>query len=331
MLLFISCKEEQEDRPEKFIRVRMIASAIDSLKTNDQVEQFVEKTDTLFKQFTLKEVQDIECLACDSSLVNLANRLKINYAYYKADFDNNGYTDLMVTGANKTYTNENTDPDLLVEYSKDFNALVLMNFGKGMYKTYDLTDGRFLTIIPKVELSGSKYLLAVYRPQYHHLSRKYRDESKFKLTFKFNDFIEYNTNPSEYQIEKIEYATKGCFGECPIFELVINKNGEATLVAKNYNYTEAWQKGTLLSGVYKTKIQDKQLNELTGLLNYIDFAHLKNDYQVSWTDDETALLKITYNNGKVKIITDYGLQGTYGLKMLHKKLFELRTNQKWSR
>ena len=38
---------------------------------------------------------------------------------------------------------------------------------------------------------------------------------------------------------------------------------------------------------------------------------------------------VTYDNGKVKSIRDYGLLGTYGLDRVYQLLFELRENQKW--
>jgi len=65
------------------------------------------------------------------------------------------------------------------------------------------------------------------------------------------------------------------------------------------------------------------------LLNYIDFETLQDNYAVNWTDDQTAKLKVTYDNGKVKSIRDYGLLGTYGLDRVYQLLFELRENQKW--
>ena len=325
--LFISC-----DKQEKFVKTKITLSAIDSLNTPEQVEWLIAKTDTLFKKFTLKKVQDIECRVCDSSLVNLANRLKINNTYYKADFDNNGYTDLLVTGVNKTYTGENYDPNLDVEYSKEFNALVMMNFGKDKIKLYDLTSTMYNAMVPTVEYFGIEPFLVVYKPGHTSRIKQFRSkETKLRLIFKSNYFIEYNPNPVTYDFEKIEYSTTGCYGMCPIFELAIKKNGQATLLAKNYNYTEKWQKGTLLNGSYKTSIQDEQMKEITDLFNYLHFANLKDDYTVPWFDDQTGILKVTYNDGKVKTITDYGLQGTYGLKEVHDVLFKLRTNQKWTR
>ena len=71
------------------------------------------------------------------------------------------------------------------------------------------------------------------------------------------------------------------------------------------------------------------IDKLEEILNYCEFDNLDKEYTVMHTDDQTGDLKITYNNGKVKTISDYGMIGTYGLKILYKKLAELRFNQKW--
>jgi hypothetical protein len=82
-------------------------------------------------------------------------------------------------------------------------------------------------------------------------------------------------------------------------------------------------------GKFKGKILQANYDELIGLLNYLDFPSLKDSYAVNWTDDQTSVLKITYNNGKVKEIKDYGLIGTLGLSRVYSILFDLRENQQW--
>ncbi|MBY8963845.1 hypothetical protein KJK34_13875 [Flavobacterium sp. D11R37] len=323
LLVLFSCNKRE--------RAKAIQpSEINLLKDDKEVEQFIRKSDSLYKKFTLKKIQDLSCMGCDSSLVKLANRLGVDYTFVKADFDNNGYMDLLATGENKTYTIDNYDPDLEVMFSKSFNAFTIMDFGNGNTKVFDLTEDIFRGIVPKVKYEEGKALLVIYSPRYVTRVERYkREESKSELTFKFNDFVEYNRSPKEYDIEKIEYSTLGCFGKCPIFSMLINKNGTSVFTAIEYNYTEPWQKGNLLQGVYKITLKDDTLNEIKSLLNYIDFPSLQEEYNVTWTDDQTAILKVTYNNGKTKTITDYGLQGTYGLRKFHAVFKELRLNQSW--
>jgi hypothetical protein len=65
------------------------------------------------------------------------------------------------------------------------------------------------------------------------------------------------------------------------------------------------------------------------VLKQIGFERLKKSYAVRWTDDQTGTLTITYNNGKIKKISDYGMRGTHGLRYLYGLLISLRTNQNW--
>ncbi|KOS08388.1 hypothetical protein AM493_16470 [Flavobacterium akiainvivens] len=304
---------------------------MDSLQTNAQIEQYIGRHDTLYHKFILKRVQDITCISCDSALKNLATRLKVNYSYIKADLDNNGYTDLVVTGVNRTYTSANTHPDMLVEWSRDFNAFVLMNFGAGNVKLHDLTDGLWYGLVPKVETINSQPTLVVYKPPMKKgITGPGKPETRTVLRYAFGDFVEYNSAPPVFSIEEIEYATTGCMGECPIFKLSMEQNSKATFKAEYYNYTKPWQQGELLNGTYKTTLKEADYTQIKTLLNYLDFPHLQDNYNVSWTDDQSAVLKITYNGGKVKTITDYGVQGTYGLRYLHRILYALRLNQDWN-
>jgi hypothetical protein len=50
---------------------------------------------------------------------------------------------------------------------------------------------------------------------------------------------------------------------------------------------------------------------------------------VGWTDDQTAWLRIRFSDGTVKEIKDYGLKGTFGLRLIYSIFFDLRSNQDW--
>jgi Domain of unknown function (DUF6438) len=323
--LFSSCSKE-----DQFTKAELLPTKIDSLTTNAEIEKYIGDSDSTYRKFTLMKVQDIMCSSCDTLLDKLADSLHIDFSWQRADLDNNGYTDLLATGANKTYGGWNYNPKMEVEFSKEFNAFVIMNFGKGKTKLYDLTDERYLSLAARIEYDSMRPFVAVYTPKVISVVELHsREETKSKLTFKFDDFIEYNPAPKEYRIEKIEYATIGCLGACPVFSMTINKDSDAIFVAKDYNYTQPWQKGKLLKGTYKANIKDKDIEKLVDILGYTDFPNLKGGYQVPWSCDETGIIKITYDGGKTKTIVDYGTKGTYGLRKLHSVFSELRLNQKW--
>ena len=130
-----------------------------------------------------------------------------------------------------------------------------------------------------------------------------------------------------YSIEKIEYQTTRCFGTCPQFNIVIDKAKNATFNAQHHNRKDKNEKE--IKGKYKTTIKDKDFDEIINLMNDIDFPNLNNNYTIGRKDYPSCFLTITYDNGKVKRIRDYGLSGTSELKELYNLMFELRFNQEW--
>lgn len=125
---------------------------------------------------------------------------------------------------------------------------------------------------------------------------------------------------SWHNITKIHFKTSQCFGECPVFELVIDSDRTATYNAIMYNEQHGKSQATIEEGKYKY---------LLSLLNYIDFQNLKDKYRVAVTDLSGAELTMEYDNGKVKKIDDYPKQGTRGLQRVYNILYDLRSTQNW--
>jgi len=290
-------------------------SKIDNLKTESQVENFIKSLDKKnYENFTISNIQNIETRfgENDNYCKKIADSLNIIKSFYKADFDNNGLTDILVIG---NY------------YS--FNIFVIMDFGKNNFKIFRLTRKIFQDcVVPEIIKKNNETLINYYYKDRPHLRDKEKIVKK-TLIYKFGDFIEYNENPKKYNIEKIEYQTSMCFGTCPKFNITIDNNKNATFNAQAFNRKR--RKGRKIKGKFKTKIKEKDYNNIIDLLNYIDFPNLKDNYAVNWTDDQSCTLTITYNNGKVKKIDDYGLIGTFGLNKLYNIMFGLRFNQKWKK
>lgn len=127
----------------------------------------------------------------------------------------------------------------------------------------------------------------------------------------------------KYDIERIEYFTSGCFGTCPQFKIEIDKNRKAVYTAKRFNFSQDFSAESP-EGVFEGVIGEKDYNTIVKKLNDMDFPALKDRYTVEWTDDQTGNLKITYDGGKEKVITDYGMRGTPELKEIHQLFLELR-------
>lgn len=286
-------------------------SKIDSLKTETEAENLINTILNESKSFKIKKIADFnEQRGQNDFCKRMADSLNIGQSFYKADFDNNGYTDLMGIG----------------DYY-DFSIFIVMNYGKNSLKLNKLTRRSFQNCtFPKIKNDSII--------QYYYMSEPdWDNEEKPKLLkkdliFKYGDFIEYNSNPASYDIEKIDYQTGACFGTCPQFHISIDKGRNGSLKAEYYNIDIAKSNKEIV-GNFKTLVTKNNYDEIVNLLNYIDFPDLKDQYSVGWTDDQSSTLKITYNNGKVKEIKDYGLIGTYGLDRIYSLLFDLRFNQNW--
>jgi len=137
----------------------------------------------------------------------------------------------------------------------------------------------------------------------------------------YGGFVEYNPAPVDYKIEKIEYESTMCYGRCPAFKMTIDSNRDAIYEPIQFNNQKP--------GKYRGQIDKESYKAIENLLNYSNFAMLNDSYRVGWTDVQTSILKITYGNGKVKTIEDYGLIATFGLSQVYKLFLNLRGSQLW--
>jgi hypothetical protein len=275
---------------------------IDDLENPKEIQALLKSIDKRYSNFKIIDLS----LSTDKICKFYYDSLKLK-TFTKADFDNNGYTDILVIG-------EFNYPSIVCIFDKGEN-----NFSINRLTRQSFQDCSF----PVVNMDGMQAFIDYY---YFKQSEDWRqnDTSRIlqtkKLIYKFGDFIEYNDLPKNYNIQKIEYETTMCFGTCPVFNLTIYSDHSAKYEALKFNKP---------NGKFDGTIDGKTYSELVALLNYINFPNLKENYSVGWTDDQTCTLKITYDNGKTKTITDYGKIGTYGLNRVYSILFSLRQNQKW--
>jgi len=281
---------------------------IDSIQTAKQITDLISKIDHSYKKFQVNESLKFENNYSGKNYKKIADSLNVQ-PWTKADFDNNGMTDILVIG--NWY---------------DHTVICCILDKNGKYEINRITRGIFQDYtFPVVENGKIKYFFES-EPE----PGKWEKELKLKqitLVYKFGAFIEENQVPANHKIEKIEFSTSGCFGTCPIFNLTINSDKTAKWYAERFNKI----KNKEVSGNFNSKITEDNYNDIVNLLNYIHFETLQDDYTVDWTDDQAAKVKITYDKGKVKSIRDYGLIGTYGLERLYHLLFALRENQKWTK
>ncbi|SMC41799.1 DUF6438 domain-containing protein [Moheibacter sediminis] len=151
----------------------------------------------------------------------------------------------------------------------------------------------------------------------------------------FGTFISCGTNKTndsnaenKYKIERIEYFTSACFGTCPQFKIEIEKDRKAVYTAVRFNFSQDFDSQSP-EGIFTGKINEQDYNLILKKLNDMDFPVLQDRYKVDYTDAQTGNLKITYNGGQVKSITDYGMRGTPELQEVYELFLELRESQDW--
>lgn len=138
------------------------------------------------------------------------------------------------------------------------------------------------------------------------------------------------TTSMKYDIERIEYFTSACFGMCPQFKMEINKDRTAVYEAVRFNFKQDFE-APYPEGTFTSKISKQDYDSLIQKLNSMDFPMLEDRYRVPYTDAQTGNLKIIYDGGKEKVITDYGMRGTPELEDIYELFLDLRTNQDWRR
>lgn len=307
-----SCSEKKQSllKPIKFTK-------IDSLSGLNEIRGFIKEADSSLINFL--------CIAPNKynpeyySKSNWKNKLDSifsQFSFPKGDFDNNGYTDLIITG----------EP-----YSYSFKVMAIMNFGKENYSVIPLTlsDINDYPIYPKLIYKNGIPVVELYS-LYNFSDDVENDISKRTLIYKYDRFIDYNEPSEDYQISQIEFSSSACLGTCPVFELIINENSKSSFIAKYYNFSKNKKinsKGE--EGYFETMINKENYSEICEIINYLQVKNLSDFYVAQGTDQPSCILRIHFNDGTVKTIEDYGKFGTNGLHFLYEKLSDLRFNQEW--
>ena len=290
------------------IAQNIFANSIDSLKTDNDVVQFLKRINEDFRSPKFKpiELRSTETLRKELDCGGIADKWQVNN-WEKVDLNNDGRTDLLVQ-----------------LYWYDYGVYVVMDNGDGNFKLHTLS----YNIYEKCELakpyrSGDGQSLLFFEGK--QMKDKNGNNTRLlnqidTLVYQFGGFVEKNKMPANYSIDSITFHTSACYGSCPVFSITMDKNGNATYDAQVYNPKQ---------GKFSATVDKQNMENIIGLINYISVKKLKSDYKVDWTDDQTCWLDIRFSDGSVKMIKDYGLKGTAGLRLLYSFFFDLRNNQNW--
>lgn len=267
---------------------------IDGLRTRQDVVRFVRKVDAVYKRIPIFREGGADTGAID-------NR------YFKLDMDGNGRVDLVVNGG---------------------YLLVILDFGNGHYRLSNLgevgAEYHGIDRLLAIDSMGEPKKLVIS----HRQGMAWNDTQskplllRDTLVARFGSMVEFNPKVrDDFRFDSIKIVTSRCFGTCPVFEMMIDAAGKARYHAIQFNDEE---------GFFTGKLSAEDMQDLLGLLQYMALDKLDTDYMVNWTDDQTAVLKIGYNE-KVKRIRDYGERGTFGLRLLYDWFFRYRKKVSWRR
>lgn len=266
-------------------------SRIDSLMTAKDIEDFVnnEKNKMNYRLSLEDKLKyDWYCGVINDSL-------KPQKTWWKADFDLNGLTDLLIT--RNTYDGPET---VYILDKGDSFELKELSMGK-LYEQCSFA----IPVNNKIAYYSIKIL-----DRYGTLSKLIKQD----LVYRNGSFIEENPNPVRHHILEIELEAGGSYriNSSTKIEIVSNRDIITTVTRNNR------------SEIYSSRLSQEKYKEIIDLLNYIDFENLHDEYHVSYSDAATSHLKITYDDLKVKTIRDYGGMGTRGLRKLYNTLLSLK-------
>jgi len=283
------------------------SNKIDSLNTDKDVEEFLKGLNKDFAKDGRFKIQPTELLAKSLDCEGVFQQWKMKN-WEKVDITNDGLTDLIFIANWYNYISY-----ALID--KGGNNFSFFRFSKNSFENCEF--------VKPIRIGSKNYLKIFRKTNEPDTTNKqpfsYKSVLIFDtLTFNFNSFIELNElKQSPNQIESIEINTSYCFGTCPSFNLKLLKNGTANF--EGIGYTKQEGKST-------KRLSPETFKELAALATYINIKNLKDNYAVNWTDDQTAILKITFNDKSTKVIRDYGLQGTFGLSAIYSKLMKIGIN-----
>ncbi len=103
-------------------------------------------------------------------------------------------------------------------------------------------------------------------------------------------------NPNE-KYDEIIISSSGCYGTCPIFSLLISRNGRVLFFGEEFN---------LKNGLYSSKIDLKTFEKIENNFKKANIQNLEPFYSADWTDDNTITVSFIRNGKIVKTISDYG-------------------------
>lgn len=270
---------------------------IDSLKTVEDIQNLVD--DKEISEF----VKVVENVPYEKKYQKFADSIGVK-AWTKADFDNDGRTDILINGL----------------LGKELKTICILDKGT-YYETQKINKGKLYEEISFTIVKGNKIHYYNYKilNRYGFVSNLLQT----KLLYKFGGFLEENPNPKQHNILEIDYSFGGSYGPVNDLHLKIISNKDIEGNSTKFHSFDS----NVRKNHYSGKVSTEDFKTLIALINYIDFENLDEKYKVSYTDAATAQLEINYDHLLSKKISDYGMSGTRGLEILYNFLKKISNDK----
>ncbi|QES89908.1 hypothetical protein [Rhizosphaericola mali] len=296
------------------------ANIFDSVQNIEQLNKALITINPKLRPYSRVPIKDV-VLPYDKKshfYSKISDSLGILQPYSFADIDQNGCTDV-----------------LLAQESEDVGPFIILMFPQNKYQIFDLNLNNICS------LSYSKVLRIKDKPTIIQLQilRSGSDISVYnrkffpgfesiELVYKFDNFIEYNPNPTNENIKQIDFIEpRGKAGQQEGISILAN--GDLKLCKTGMFPDATGSKSIFKTNHYRGKmaIQDKQF--LSELVNYLNVNKLGSNYTIPGLRDggESTLHIITDSIDKT--IKDYGMAGSFGLKILYHKSDLIIQNTDW--
>lgn len=129
-----------------------------------------------------------------------------------------------------------------------------------------------------------------------------------------------NLSSPAVAFRKVDFSAGLCEGTCPQFNMIIDETGAATYEAGMFNSRE---------GKFTTVIKPAQMDSLKLLISKAAINSLPDSYSTLATDHPSYRLQVSFTDGIIKTIDDYGPSGPRALQKLYDFIFSLRETQDW--
>ncbi|MDF2189108.1 hypothetical protein [Paraflavitalea sp. CAU 1676] len=292
-----------------FLTIHLQAQQIDRLQSDAEVLAFAEGISGYSRLFSFTASRPNEILP------RLSKRVQqfVFPAYAKADFDGNGYTDLLFNGFIR--------PEQVV-------SMVVMDMGNGRFETIDFATDRTYHFGARVLNAGGVPFLETLKvyTDYDSAGEVQTIERFDTLEYKFGAFIE-RAVPENYTLQQLNYACGFTLGGAT-FSMTICGDSALLITQGSVIHNNTPEDST---GAFVTRLTPETKNRITGLISNIHLPKMKDAYRAAGTCHGETSFKVIYNNGQLKKITDCGVTGPYGLEALENAIWNLYRSQQWTR